>query len=51
MDPDPIKKSVLRSTYLGIILAPFLSAFIIAAILAAGPSEVLKALRGKKHDG
>jgi len=51
MDPDPTRKSVLRSAYLGIILAPFLSAFIIAAILAGGPSEVYKALRGKKHDG
>lgn len=48
MDPAPIKKSVLRSTYIGIILAPFLSAFIIAAMLAAGPGEVFKALRGKK---
>jgi hypothetical protein len=48
MDPAPIKKSVLRSAYLGIILAPFLSAFVIAAILSGGPSEVFKALRGKK---
>lgn len=51
MDPAPIKKSVLKSTYIGIILAPFMSAFIIAAILAAGPSEVFKAVRGKKADG
>jgi hypothetical protein len=51
MDPAPTKKSVLRSAYLGIILAPFLSAFIIAAILSGGPSEVFKALRGKKRDG
>jgi hypothetical protein len=51
MDPAPIKKSVLRSAYLGIILAPFLSAFVIAAILSGGPSEVFKALRGKKRDG
>ena len=51
MDPDPIKKSVLKSTYIGIILAPFLSAFVIAAILAAGPAEVFKALRGRKRDG
>jgi hypothetical protein len=51
VDPDPIKKSVLRSVYLGIILAPFLSAFVIAAILAGGPTEVYKALRGKKPDG
>jgi hypothetical protein len=51
MDSDPIKKSVLRSAYLGVILAPFLSAFVIAAILAGGPSEVYKALRDKKRDG
>ncbi|HEX8056116.1 MAG TPA: hypothetical protein VF481_05605 [Novosphingobium sp.] len=51
MDRDPIRKSVLRSAYLWIIVAPFTSAFVIAAILAAGPSEVFKALRGKKRDG
>ncbi len=48
MDRDPIKKSVLKSAYLGIILAPFTSAFVIAAILAAGPSEVFKALLRRK---
>lgn len=47
MDPDPTKKSVLKSAYLGTILAPFLLAFIIAAMLAGGPSEVFKALRGR----
>jgi len=51
MSPAPVKKSVLRSTYLGIILAPFILAFIIAANLAGGPSEVFKALRGKKRGG
>ena len=51
MDPVPIKKSVLRSTYLGIILAPFILAFLIAANLAAGPAEVVKTLRGKKRSG
>jgi hypothetical protein len=51
MDPAPIRKSVLRSMYIGFIVAPFISAFLIAAVLAGGPSEVLKALRGKKRDG
>ncbi|MBW8841953.1 MAG: hypothetical protein JF608_09125 [Sphingomonadales bacterium] len=51
MDRDPPKKSVLRSTYLWIIVAPFTSAFVIAAMLAAGPSEVFKALFRKKRDG
>lgn len=51
MDPAPIKKSVLMSTYIGIILAPFTLGFIIAASLAAGPAEVFKALRGKKRVG
>ena len=42
---------MLRSMYIGFIVAPFISAFLIAAVLAGGPSEVLKALRGKKRDG
>jgi len=50
VDPAPIKKSVLKSTYVRIIVAPFTLGFIIAAILAAGSSEVFKALRGKKRD-
>jgi hypothetical protein len=48
MSPAPIKKSALRSAYLWIILAPFTLGFVIAASLAAGPSEVFKALRRKK---
>ena len=51
MNPEPIKKSVLMSTYLGITLAPFAVGFVIAASLSGGPSEVFKALRGKKRDG
>ena len=48
MATPPIKKSVLMSTYLAIILAPFALGFVIAASLAGGTSEVFKALRGKK---
>jgi len=51
MAPAPIKKSLLRSTYIAIIVAPFALGFIIAASLAAGPAEVFQALRGKKSDG
>jgi len=51
MDPAPTKKSVLKSTYIAIIVAPFALGFIIAASLAAGPAEVFKALRGKQRDG
>ena len=48
MDPVPAKKSALMSIFLAILLAPIAIAFIIAASLAGGPSEVFKALTGRK---
>jgi hypothetical protein len=48
MESAPIKKSVLVSIFLAIVLAPLALAFVIAASLAAGPSEVFKALSRRK---
>ncbi len=48
MDSDPPRKSVLVSVMLGIVLAPLALAFIVAASLAAGPSDVFKALLRRK---
>jgi len=48
MDSAPAHKSVLTSVFLGIVLAPFAIGFIIAACLSGGPSEVFKALTGRK---
>lgn len=48
MDNAPVKKSALVSILLAIVLAPLALTFIIAASLAGGPSEVFKALTGRK---
>lgn len=47
MTTVPIKKSLLSSILVGIVLAPFRLGFIIAACLSGGPSEVFKALTGR----
>lgn len=48
MESDPAKKSALASIFLAILIAPLAVLFIIAASLAGGPSEVFKALTGRK---
>jgi hypothetical protein len=48
MDSAPVKKSPLVNVYLAIVLLPFAIGFIIAACLSGGPSEVFKALTGRK---
>ncbi|HEX4693118.1 hypothetical protein [Sphingomonas sp.] len=48
MNPAPAKKSVLTSILLGIVLAPLALVFVIVASLSGGPSEVFKALTGRK---
>ena len=48
MDSAPPRKSALVSIMLAILLAPVAIAFLIAASLAGGPSEVFKALTGRK---
>ena len=49
MDPAPPKKNSLTSILLAILLAPFAVGFIIAASLAAGPSEALRAVFGRRR--
>ena len=44
MEPAPPRKSTATSIMLAILLAPLALAFIVAASLAGGPSEVFKAL-------
>ncbi|MGN6819584.1 MAG: hypothetical protein ACTHJR_13030 [Sphingomonas sp.] len=48
MESVPAKKSPVMSVALTILLAPLALAFIVAASLSAGPSEVFKALTGRK---
>lgn len=48
MDVPPAKFSPLANPLLTIALAPLAVGFIIAACLAAGPSEVFKALTGRR---
>lgn len=48
MTSVPIKKSLLSSVLMGILLTPFAIGFVIAACLSGGPSEVFRALTGRE---
>ncbi|MEO5937823.1 MAG: hypothetical protein ABIQ43_02310 [Sphingomonas sp.] len=48
MSSEPPKKSPFSNPILTIAILPLAVGFIIAASLSAGPSEVFKALTGRK---
>lgn len=48
MEAEPPKKSLLSNPILAVAILPLAVGFIIAASLSAGPSEVFKALTGRK---
>jgi hypothetical protein len=48
IDDPPPRKSVAIKIFLSIVLAPLALAFLIAASLAGGVSEVFKAITGRK---
>jgi hypothetical protein len=48
MKPGPPEKSLLSNPLLAVAILPLAVGFIIAASLSAGPSEVFKALTGRK---
>jgi hypothetical protein len=48
MNPAPVITSALSRVLLLILFTPIAVAFLIAACLSAGPSEVFKALTGRK---
>ncbi len=48
MYPDPPKKVWPSNPILFVAILPLAAGFVIAATLSAGPSEVFKALTGRK---